>query len=306
MELKHIKYLLEVSKQGSLNKAAKTLYISQPNLSTSLKEIEKEVNIKIFDRSSHGIRPTKQGAALIDSLSSIYYQMEYLLDKYKNNDPGEICLYFAHNDMFNLADAFYKFKTEHNFTSLTCEIETYHLMTVLDKVAAASHASLGVLAIPVLDYQTFKHVILSKGLDCAPLFRTHGCLIVGKQHPYFSKDRVSLDQISDCTLLFYNMSSLIQSSKFVHNLKCENINFLINSKEALFGMIANSTICGFGSSWMESSIFLNSPNLKYLPIMDKKTDLLFITVSNKGFVFDEKYEKFINYLKKMHENHYTY
>ena len=54
MNMLHIKYAVEVARVGSLNKAAQNLIIAQPNLSRSIKELEGDLGIKIFDRSSKG------------------------------------------------------------------------------------------------------------------------------------------------------------------------------------------------------------------------------------------------------------
>ncbi len=306
MELKHIEYLLQVAKEGSLSKAAKALYISQPNLSIALKEIEHELNIQIFNRTNRGITPTKQGQELIDSLSAIYQQLDFLLLKYKTAAPDTSKMYLLHNELFSLADSFYEFKLANNLPELSCEIRSDNLMSVLDNVAAASTASMGIIAIPMLDFQAYKQIISAKGLTFSPLFRTHSYLIVGPKHPFFEKGSVTLDDLSDCELIFYSTSHLIQSSKFIRHFNSRKIRFVLNSKDPVLSLISESQMCGVGSAFLESSIFINSPSLKYIPIDNEKADLLFGTVKNPDFVLDEKYELFVNSLEKNYAKNYKY
>ena len=55
MNVLHMKYAVEVARLGSLNKAAESLLVAQPNLSRSVKELEAELGIAIFTRSAKGM-----------------------------------------------------------------------------------------------------------------------------------------------------------------------------------------------------------------------------------------------------------
>ena len=53
-----MKYAVEVAKTGSLNKAAEKLFMAPPNLSRSIKELESDLGITIFERSQKGVTLT--------------------------------------------------------------------------------------------------------------------------------------------------------------------------------------------------------------------------------------------------------
>ena len=65
MNILHMKYAVEVAKAGSLNKAAQTLLIAQPNLSRSIRELEADLGIVIFDRSAKGMMLTPEGQEFV-------------------------------------------------------------------------------------------------------------------------------------------------------------------------------------------------------------------------------------------------
>ena len=65
MNIKYLKYAVEIAKSGSINKAAEQLYIAQPNLTRAIKELEKELSITIFDRNAKGMTLTPDGEKLI-------------------------------------------------------------------------------------------------------------------------------------------------------------------------------------------------------------------------------------------------
>lgn len=65
MNVQYLRYAVEIAKRGSINKAAEELYVAQPNLSRAIKELEKELNIVIFDRNAKGMTLTPDGARLV-------------------------------------------------------------------------------------------------------------------------------------------------------------------------------------------------------------------------------------------------
>ena len=81
---------MKVAEVGSITEAAKMLFISQPSLSNSIKETEKEAGITIFHRSRTGITLTKDGAEFLGYARQVIQQMELLEDRYVTNLPGKV------------------------------------------------------------------------------------------------------------------------------------------------------------------------------------------------------------------------
>lgn len=87
MNVLHMKYVAEVAKLGSINKAAESLLIAQPNLSRSVKELEAELGIKIFTRSAKGMVLTPEGEEFIGYANEILNQIDQVDKLYKNGIP---------------------------------------------------------------------------------------------------------------------------------------------------------------------------------------------------------------------------
>ena len=71
MTLKQLEYIVEISRSGSINKAAQNLYIAQPSLSAAIKQLEQELHFSIFRRKSSGIELTSEGKILLASAKLI-------------------------------------------------------------------------------------------------------------------------------------------------------------------------------------------------------------------------------------------
>ena len=80
-----MKYATEVAKTGSLNKAAEKLFMAPPNLSRSIKELEADLGITIFERSQKGVTLTPEGDEFIGYAKSLLKQIDHIEGLYKEN-----------------------------------------------------------------------------------------------------------------------------------------------------------------------------------------------------------------------------
>lgn len=84
MNILHMKYAYEVARTGSLAKASETLLIATPNLSRSIRELESDLGITIFDRTTKGMQLTPDGEEFMDYAKSILTQIEHVENVYKH------------------------------------------------------------------------------------------------------------------------------------------------------------------------------------------------------------------------------
>ena len=68
MNILHVKYVISIAENGSINKAAEELHVAQPNLSRVVKEMEADLGIQFFRRSSKGMILTPDGELLADGI----------------------------------------------------------------------------------------------------------------------------------------------------------------------------------------------------------------------------------------------
>ena len=87
MNLLHLKYCVEIARAGSINKAADALFIAQPNLSRSIKELEADLGITIFERTARGVFLTPDGEEFIGHANAILSQVDDVENMFKNSQP---------------------------------------------------------------------------------------------------------------------------------------------------------------------------------------------------------------------------
>ncbi|MEI8199956.1 MAG: LysR family transcriptional regulator [Eubacteriales bacterium] len=84
--IQHLKYAVEVEKTGSISKAAKNLFMGQPQLSKAIKELEDSLGISVFNRTPQGVVPTVKGTEFLRYAKSILAQIEEMESLYKQTD----------------------------------------------------------------------------------------------------------------------------------------------------------------------------------------------------------------------------
>lgn len=98
MTLQQLKYITTVAEIGTITEAANSLYISQPSLTNAIHELEKEMDIVIFNRTNKGITISKEGEVFLGYARQVLEQTEILEDKYKRGNGGkkQFCVFTQH------------------------------------------------------------------------------------------------------------------------------------------------------------------------------------------------------------------
>ena len=109
MNILHMKYAVEVAKLGSLNKASESLLIAQPNISRSIKELEADLGISIFNRSAKGMELTAEGLEFIGYAKNILKQIDEVESLYKQGPNKKQRFSISVPRASYIADAFAEF-----------------------------------------------------------------------------------------------------------------------------------------------------------------------------------------------------
>ena len=114
MEIRALRYFLEIAREGNMSRAAESLHVSQPALSRQMKELETELGKKLFKRNSSGLSLTDEGRLLKKRAGDILDMVDKTADEFKSLDDisgGEARIGCAESYQVKyLARAIQKFK----------------------------------------------------------------------------------------------------------------------------------------------------------------------------------------------------
>ena len=194
MNILHMKYAVEVARAGSLSKAAETLLIAQPNISRSIKELEADLGITIFDRSAKGMFLTPEGEEFISYAKEIIKSIEHVESHYKNGSPKKQKFSISVPRACYISEAFAQFS---NY--LTCDVaeifykETNSQRTI--KNILENDYKLGIIRYAE-NYDTyFKNMLEEKGLCYELVSEFTYSLIMSKDSVLADKDSITFDDL---------------------------------------------------------------------------------------------------------------
>lgn len=186
MTIQQLQYVLEIARCGSVSKAAKLLFLSQPNLSSSIKNLENELGISIFERTSSGMRLTPAGSKLVQKASTIMTQLRDIVDD-SGQGNSSCTLRIVYPMYYPALEAFIELCADYQ------DRDNIHLSCYTGsglEVLEALHKNLCDLAVFIdIDGHTpdFNRYCSSFNLSCVELAQTVFSVQLSKNHPLLKK-----------------------------------------------------------------------------------------------------------------------
>lgn len=190
-----MKYAVEVAKSGSLNKASEVLLIAQPNLSRSIKELESDLGIVIFDRTSRGMILTPEGEEFINFAKGILSQIDQVEKYYKDNSARKQKFSISVPRACYISEAFAEFSK--SLTKEPAEIfykETNSQRTIRNILE--NNYNLGIIRYAENYDKYFKDLLEEKDIGCEMVteFRYH--LLMSAESPLAQKEHITFEDLT--------------------------------------------------------------------------------------------------------------
>ncbi len=195
MNILHMKYAVEVARLGSLNKAAEALLIAQPNISRSIKELEADLGISIFNRSAKGMIPTPEGQEFIGFAQNILKQLDEVEMHYKRGAAKKQKFSISVPRACYISEAFAAFSK--CISEEPAEIfykETNSQRTVNNVLN--NDYDLGIIRYAENYDKYFKAMLEEKGLAYEVIAQFSYVLIMNESNPLARKEQISFDDLT--------------------------------------------------------------------------------------------------------------
>ena len=194
MTLNQLKYAIEIEKKGSVNEAAKCLFISQPSLTSSLKSLEQEVGFDIFMRSTSGMALTVKGEEFLGYAKSVVEQYEILDAKYISKENVKRTFHVSTQHYTFAVNAFINVIKEYGMDEFEFEVHETKTYDVIDNVRN-QRSEIGVLYMNSYNSTVLKKMLSDADLTFSPLFNCSIYVYMSKKNPLAKKKIVTLDDL---------------------------------------------------------------------------------------------------------------
>lgn len=195
MDIQHILYVLEVHNCGSISKAAQNLYVAQPNLSSAIKSIEKELGINIFHRTKKGIIATEEGLEFLQYARSIATRFDAMQKRYLDRQPDNVLSISSMRSsvlMKCVTDYINKKLDEGQVVNLSFQ-EAPNTKVIQDVIT--NRADIGIIRANHNNINNYTQIINNNLLLMMPLPTDCYILLMSKNHPLAKEREITIEQL---------------------------------------------------------------------------------------------------------------
>lgn len=301
MNIQQMRYVAAIANNGSFREAARKLYISQPSLSHAIKELEKELDVQLFERTNQGAGLTSEGMDFFRYTQPILAQVELLENRYLANEQQE--------KQFSISSQHYDFLAI-VFSQIIKEYPDYkHLRifesTTLDiiKDVEQYRSELGILLLNDANRTGLGRLLESGEMEYEELicFKTH--LFLAKTHPLANKKELSLEDLQDYPQVRFTQETNNYTYYAEDLVDFPGISQVIytSDRATLTGILQKTNAYGSGSGLVESP---ESQGIVLIPLKDSLLNRIIVIkkrdrkLSAMGEVFMEKLRSYLEAFSK--------
>ena len=268
MTLQQLKYIVTVAQTGTITEAAGKLYISQPSLTNAIHELEKEMNLVIFQRTNKGILLSGEGEEFLGYARQVLEQASILEDKYKGNGGGkkQFCVSTQHYSF--AVNAFVDLIKEYGQEEYDFSLRETQTYEIIEDVAHM-RSEIGILFLNDFNETVLRKILKTNDLEFHELFVAKPHVFISRKHPLAYRQVITNQELEEYPYLsfeqgehnsFYFSEEIFSTSERKKNIRVRDRATLFNLLIGLNGY----TVC---SGVIDKK--LNGKDIIAVPLQDE-------------------------------------
>lgn len=241
MTLQQLKYVVCIAESGSLSKACEKVFVSQPSLSASLKDLESEIGFQIFARNNKGLAITVEGNEFLTYARQVLLQFSLIEDKYisKKSIKKKFAIStqhysFAVRAFINLIEAF-------NIDEYEFCIRETKTHEIIDDVRF-ERSEIGLIYLNDFNKKILLRIIFDYNLEFVQLFECNIYVYMAKSNPLSNKKIIKMEELLDFPCLsfeqenaFYFSEEVFSTYKYKQIIKATDRATMLNLMKGVNG-----------------------------------------------------------------------
>lgn len=252
MTLIQLHYLIVIAETNSLNKAAEQLYVSQPSLTSAIKELEKELGVTLLYRSGRGVTLTNDGVEFLLYVKQLYSQYEAVLEKYGMGG--------THKKKFGVSTQHYSFAVkafvdmakEFDMSRYEFAVRETRMAEVIRDVSTMK-SEIGILYLCDFNRKSMEKLLKSASLEFHHLIECQAYVYIWKKHPLAKEKTIQFEQLNGYPCLsfeqgenssFYFAEEILSTNEYSQVIKANDRATMLNLMVGLNGYtLCSGIIC---------------------------------------------------------------
>lgn len=238
MTLQQLKYIVTVAETGNITEAAKRLFISQPSLTNAIRELEKEMQVTIFNRTNKGVTVSNEGDEFLAYARQVLEQANLLQEKFLNEKEQSprfsvSCQHYSFA-VNAFVDVIQKFDAP-KYDFILRETQTHEIIEDVSHL----RSEIGILYISSKNEEVILKIIKQSGLKFEELFLAKPHVFIYANHPLAVKDSISMKDLEDYPYLSFEQgeyNSFYYSEEILSTLD-RSKNIKVRDRATLFNLV---------------------------------------------------------------------
>ena len=265
MNIQQLRYVVAIANSGTFREAAEKMYVSQPSLSISVRDLEKELGFKIFRRTSSGTFLTRRGMEFYEKAQELVKGFDVFQNQYANPEEEK--------KEFSISSQHYDFLPPliTQFSVLYPENKDFRIfesttVQILDEVAQG-HSELGIIYLNKQNTKGSMQRVDKLGLEVVDLipFQTH--IYLRKGHPLAKKESLVMEDLAHLPTVRFTQEKdeyLYYSENFVDTSSSSQL-FNVTDRATLNGILERTDAYATGSGFLDSQ---SVNGITVIPLID--------------------------------------
>ena len=277
MTLRQLQYVLTVATKGSISEAAKTLFVSQPSLTSAVRDLEDEIGITLFNRTNRGTVVTSEGEEFLAYARQVVDQVDLLEQKYSGKKRGrqDFCVSAQHYSF--VVEAFVDVLRDYGGDEYDFRIRETQTYEIIEDVAKL-RSQVGVLYFNRENEKVLRKTLQTHELLFTRLFVAKPHVFIGSKNPLANKEVITLRDLAPFPRLSYEQgehNSFYFAEEIQSTLERKK-NILVRDRATLFNLLIG--LNGYTICSGVISKALNNPDIVSRPLrVDDYMEIGYIT-----------------------------
>lgn len=252
MNIQQLRYVVAIANSGTFREAAEKMYVSQPSLSISVRDLEKELGFKIFRRTSSGTFLTRRGMEFYEKAQDVVKGFDIFQNQYASpeEEKKEFSISSQHYDFLPPLMTEFSIRYPENKNFRIFESTT---VQILDEVAQG-HSELGIIYLNRQNTKGIMQRVDKLGLEVVDLipFQTH--IYLRKGHPLAKMKKLVMEDLAQLPTVRFTQEKdeyLYYSENFVDTSSSSQM-FNVTDRATLNGILERTDAYATGSGFLDS------------------------------------------------------
>ena len=206
MTLTQLRYAIIVANARSLNEAARTLFISQPSLSTAIRELEEEIGVELFRRTNRGILVNPEGEEFLGYARQVVEQYELMEAKYVSKEQPRKRFSVSMQHYTFAVNAFVEMVKQFGMDEYEFAVYETRTYDIIEDVKNFK-SEIGILYVNDFNRKVLTKLFHQSNLEFHELLQCGVYVYMWKGHPLAGRKEIALEELEDYPCLSFDQGS---------------------------------------------------------------------------------------------------